>query len=131
MNTTTETLQLLAVDLANEMGNEALDWMDSPEEAQAWAQEFMPADLTQLSEYRFVLRGAFKTFDGEAWSGEILRDGQVVVRVENDGRGGPNFYQGCNNEELRRYTDSCRVAFPGIKWEVEDHATNLLDIISR
>ena len=101
----------------------------SEDEVRQTAKEMLAVDLSELSEYTIKLTGSMKTSDGEAFTMTISRDGEEVVWVENEGRGGSNLYRWKDYAHMKAYTSACQKAWPYYPFEVEDHATLMLDLL--
>jgi len=104
------------------------DWITADKVAET-AEEMLAVDLSDLAEYTIKLTGSMKTSDGEAFTMTISRNGEEIIWVENEGRGGSNLYRWLDHAHMKAYSEACKKAWPQYPFEVEDHATLMLDLL--
>lgn len=135
-NTQTRNQKLIEISIAY-CKQTLVDWESfgfSTEQAVDYSNSFAPVgDLAELAEYRFRLTGQLETHDGIAWTGIISRNGEDVVNVEQEGRGGSNFYfpttAGAEGyAKVKEYLAVAKRAYSGLEYEQADHATAILDL---
>jgi hypothetical protein len=98
----------------------------------------VPQDVTPLAAYALVVTASHDALDGVYWEGDLYRDGDKVLVVGNEGRGGPNTYLARHDLPLAAYARemdefgyAARAAFPTVRYEAEDIAVGFLDLVQQ
>jgi hypothetical protein len=133
MTKTTTTIEQLTTVCEMYRKDYIAEWQSydfiSEDEVRQTAKEMLAVDLSDLAEYTIKLTGSMKTSDGEAFTMTISRNGEEIIWVENEGRGGSNLYRWSDYAHMKAYSEACQKAWPYYPFEVEDHATLMLDLL--
>lgn len=97
-----------------------------------YAEFSVPATIAPVKNYAFTLEYCHEGRDGYLWAGHIWHLGKKVIHVQNNGDGGPNWYDAVDNdrEVVKAYIAAAKEAFPTLKYEAEDALTSFLDTIA-
>lgn len=106
----------------------AAEYADDP-----YREFVVPATIAPIKHYAFTLEYSHDGRDGALWAGYIWHLGKKVIRVENRGDGGPNWYDpvaAADREVVKAYIAAAREAFPTVQYEPESALTAFLDMIA-
>jgi signal transduction histidine kinase len=98
-----------------------------------YAEFSVPATIEPVKQYAFTLEYCHEGRDGYLWAGHIWHLGKKIIHVQNDGNGGPNWYDPVtagDRESVKAYIAAAKEAFPTVQYEAEDALTSFLDTIA-
>ena len=100
----------------------------------------VPENLDELSEYSLDILNSHEHRNGVYWEAILYKGDRPVLWVDNEGNGGPNSYHPIPGVEyadrsewrtlLNEFVEATQRAYPGTRYETEDHFCSFLDLIA-
>lgn len=100
----------------------------------------VPDDISELADYSLEILNCHEHRRGVYWEAILYKGDRRILWVDNEGNGGPNSYHPIPGESyadrgewrtlLKDFVEATQRAYPGTRYETEDHFCSFLDLIA-